>query len=271
MPFADLVLSKRLERAEGRACVEFAEARRRMFPENGAEWMEAGGAYAVFDGADSPVTQTFGLGIFEELTGETLNRIEEFFFARGANADHEVSPHAGIAALKLLCERGYRPIEVSSVMYREVTAPAGATAPNIRVRAIDSSEAALWTEISARGWSHDHPELYGFLKQFGAITCARRNGPSFLAEVDGQPGAAGVLCIDGGVALFGGSATVPELRRRGLQSALLNERMRYAHDHGCDVAMMVALPGSDSQRNAERQGFRIAYTRTKWRRVSQQS
>jgi hypothetical protein len=27
---------------------------------------------------------------------------------------------------------------------------------------------------------------------------------------------------------------------------------------------MSALPGSTSQHNAERQGFRIAYTRTKW-------
>jgi hypothetical protein len=27
---------------------------------------------------------------------------------------------------------------------------------------------------------------------------------------------------------------------------------------------MGALPGSGSQRNAERNGFRIAYTRTKW-------
>ena len=79
-----------------------------------------------------------------------------------------------------------------------------------------------------------------------------------------MPGAAGVLCIHNGVALFGGSATVPELRRRGLQAALLHERMCYAFDHGCDIAMMVALPGSDSQRNAERIGFRIAYTRTKW-------
>ena len=33
---------------------------------------------------------------------------------------------------------------------------------------------------------------------------------------------------------------------------------------GCDLAMMGAEPGSSSQRNAERQGFRIAYTRTKW-------
>jgi hypothetical protein len=73
------------------------------------------------------------------------------------------------------------------------------------------------------------------------------------------------LCIHDGVALFGGSATVPELRRRGLQAAFLHERMRCAFDHGCDLAMIVAEPGSDSQRNAERKGFRIAYTRTKWR------
>jgi GNAT superfamily N-acetyltransferase len=87
----------------------------------------------------------------------------------------------------------------------------------------------------------------------------------FLAEVDGKPGAAGVLSLHEGVALFAGSATVPELRHRGLQTALLHERMRYAFDHGCDLAMMGALPGSESQRNAERKGFRIAYTRTKWR------
>jgi len=29
--------------------------------------------------------------------------------------------------------------------------------------------------------------------------------------------------------------------------------------------MIVANAGSNSQRNAEREGFRIAYTRTKWR------
>jgi GNAT superfamily N-acetyltransferase len=101
--------------------------------------------------------------------------------------------------------------------------------------------------------------------QFGALTCARENNVSFLAEIDGQPGAAGVLCMHEGVASFGGAATIPELRRRGLQAALMAVRMRYAFEHGCDLAMMVAEAGSGSQHNAERQGFRIAYTRTKWR------
>ena len=73
MPFSDLALSRRLERAEGYACVQYAEARRRAFPDSGSEWIERAGAYAVFDGTESPVTQTFGLAIFEELSLTSLD------------------------------------------------------------------------------------------------------------------------------------------------------------------------------------------------------
>src|ERR1700675_4614832 len=135
MPFSDLALAQRLERAEGHACLKFAEARRRLFPESGAEWMECGGAYAVFDGIDSPVTQTFGLGIFEELSEAALDTIEMFFLDRGAPVLHEVSPLAGVAALDLLCARRYRPIEISNVLYRPVEKPAGENREDIRVRA----------------------------------------------------------------------------------------------------------------------------------------
>jgi hypothetical protein len=44
-------------------------------------------------------------------------------------------------------------------------------------------------------------------------------------------------------------------------------RQRRAVVEGCDLAMMCALPGSGSQRNAERQGFRIAYMRIRWQLV----
>ena len=265
MVFSDLALSRRLERAEGYACVEFARARRRLFPESGAAWMECGGAYAVFDGAASPITQTFGLGIFEELRGETLDAIERFFAGRGAPVMHEVSPLAGVAALDLLCARGYRPIEISNVMYREVAAPTAGDRGGITARAIGPEEGQLWADVSAKGWAHEHPELFEFLQQLAALACAREGSVCFLGEIEGVPGAAGALSIHEGVALFAGSSTVPELRRRGLQAALLEERMRYAQEHGCDLAMMVALAGSDSQRNAERKGFSVAYTRTKWR------
>jgi GNAT superfamily N-acetyltransferase len=70
--------------------------------------------------------------------------------------------------------------------------------------------------------------------------------------------------VHDGVAIFAGASTIPAWRRRGAQQALLETRFQYALQAGCDLAMMVAEPGSSSQRNAERQGFRIAYTRTKW-------
>jgi hypothetical protein len=264
-PVSDLALSRRLERAEGRACAQFAEARRRIFPESGAEWMECAGAYAVFDGVDSPVTQSFGLGIFQDLHPTTLDIVESFFLGHGAPVLHEVSPLAGVAALDLLCTRNYRPVEISNVLYRRVEDPAPESHGNIAVRVIGPEESRLWTGVCTRGWAHEHPELKKFLLEMGAVSTQRLGSTCFLAEIDGTPGATGVLCTHEGVALFAGASTVPELRRRGLQAALLRERLRYAFEHGCDLAMMVAQAGSDSQRNAERQGFRIAYTRTKWR------
>lgn len=68
------------------------------------------------------------------------------------------------------------------------------------------------------------------------------------------------------VALLGGACTIPAARKQGAQLALLESRLRYGAEQGCDLAMMCALPGSASQRNAERHGFRIAYTRIKWQR-----
>ncbi len=264
MVFADLDLSRRLERAEGQACLEFAEARRRLYPDSGATWIECAGAYAVFDGVDSPVTQSFGLGLSEPLSQASLDRIESFFLERGAGVVHEVSPLAGIETLDLLCTRGYRPVELSSVMYRPVERPVRKDHGAIIVRVAAIEDAPLWASVSARGWAHEHPELQDFLEQFGAIAFARQQGVNFIAELDGEPGATGTLCLHDRVALFGGASTIPEMRRRGLQTALLEARMSYAFDRGYELAMMVTEAGSQSQRNAERKDFRIAYTRTKW-------
>lgn len=113
-PLVDVTLARRLERAEGASSARSCEASARAVPGRRAEWIAVNGTYAMFDGPESPITQTFGFGMF----------------------------------------------------------------------------------------------------------------------------------------------AVP----------LLDARLRYAAENGCDLALMVARPGSGSQRNAERHGFRIAYTRLKWRK-----
>jgi hypothetical protein len=108
------------------------------------------------------------------------------------------------------------------------------------------------------------PQLGDYLQEFEQIIPYQRTSHKFLAEKDGRPIAAGALHTLGGIALLAGACTIPQHRKQGAQRALLDARFRFAARQGCDIAMMVAQPGSGSQRNAERQGFRIAYTRTKW-------
>jgi hypothetical protein len=82
--------------------------------------------------------------------------------------------------------------------------------------------------------------------------------------LDGRAIATASLVIANGVGLLAGSSTIAEWRRRGAQRALLECRLQCATQAGCDLAMICAEPGSSSQRNAERAGFQIAYTRIKW-------
>ena len=264
--FSDLHMSRRLEKAEGRSCVGFVEARAGVSPGAGAGWAEVAGAYATFDGVESPITQTFCLGMFASPTEENFARIEEFFRERGAQVFHEVSPLADPATLDLLNARGYQPVEFTSVMFRPLRLgehDARARDNGARVRVVGPDEHELWAQTSARGWSESG--LGDFMLGLARVGAERADALCFLAELDGSAVATGAMSIHEGVALMAGASTVPEARGRGAQLALLDARLRHAAEQGCDLAMMCALPGSASQRNAERQGFRIAYTRVKWR------
>lgn len=264
-PFADIDLARRLERTEAQGSVNFIEARAEAFPEVGAQWIEVAGAYAMLDAPGSPLSQTFGLGVFQPISAEELDRLEDFFLSNGAAVCHEVCPLADMSVFTLIKERGYQPIEFSNVLYRPISPDLRLHATRnerINVRVTGKDEVELWAQTSFEGWS-EFPEYADFFRDLAKVS-ARLKGPSFLAEMEGKPIATGALTIHGDVALLAGASTIPGARRQGAQLALLEDRLRYAATQGCTVAMMVALPGSGSQRNAERHGFRIAYTRTKW-------
>lgn len=267
MIYADLSLAQRLERTEARAKADFVETRARIQPDFGAEWIKVGGAYALFDGIESPLTQTFGLGMFEETTAEHLEAIEDFFKERQAPVFHEVSPMGDQAILALLAERGYRPIELTSVMFRELDFSSSfdvTVGSDIATRKIQDSEADLWAATAARGWATVHESLADFMLTFGKIAARTRHGHPFVAEIDGEVvGAAGFGIYDD-VCILAGATTVPEARNRGVQNALLSARLDFASRQGCKLAIICALPGSQSQKNAQKNGFNIAYTRIKW-------
>jgi hypothetical protein len=269
-PFADRDLARRLELAEGQGCERFADARARVFPDRGACSIRVAGAFVVFDGPSSPITQTFGLGMDRLVTAGDLDTIEAFFCERNAPVFHEVSPLADAALTTLLNARGYEPFEFTSVLYRPI-APiaAGIDAtpdPAIRIRLMERGEEDLWAGTAAAGW-REFVGLEEFMLEIGRVNSRVTGATLFFAELDGKPIATAALNIVDSVAHLAGASTIPEGRRRGAQLALLDHRLRFAASRSCKLALIGAQPGSGSQRNAERHGFRIAYTRTKWRKA----
>jgi hypothetical protein len=267
-PRVDASLAQRLEATEGTSSANFVTARAAAVPECGSRWERIAGAWAIYDGPQSPLTQTFGLGLFEPPTEASLDAVERFFLEQDVPLAHEVSPLADPSILALFPARGYRVTELTSVMYRPIGRDVSFPRPrgtSVTARVATDGEHDLWADTAAMGWA-EHPELESFLRDIGRVNRHNRSSVTFLAECDGQAVAAGALYLASNVALLAGASTIPAFRRQGAQLALLECRLRLAAERGCDLAMTCARPGSASQHNAERNGFRIAYTRLKWER-----
>ena len=215
-----------------------------------------------------------GACLFQPAAAADLDAIEAFYAERSAPVFHEVSPLADAALPALLAGRGYRPCEFTSVMYRPMEGAGVAagtaglkactTGEAVTVRLVEKGEEEVYARTAAAGWSEFG--VSDFVLEIGRVSGQVEGLRLFLAELDGRPIGAGALGLNGTVAHLAGASTIPDGRNRGAQRALLAHRLRDAAAHGCGLASMGALPGSGSQRNAERNGFRIAYTRIKWGR-----
>lgn len=265
MRFMDLELARRVELAEANACRECAEAFRLAHPEFPTAVEEIGGGIAVFAGVDSPVTQAIGVGLGDAVTEEDLDRLGDFFLQRNAPAAVELCPLVDMSLYEKFATRGYRLLEVSNVLIREIAAPnepkiSGLS--GVTVQPASRDQAKLWTATVAQGFAEQFPvtpEMLDVMEGFFHAT----NATAFLAYVDAEVAGGAALAIHGGVCGLFGASTLPDFRSRGVQTALLEARISWAIGRGCDLAVSIAQPGSISHRNIERAGFRVAYTRTK--------
>jgi GNAT superfamily N-acetyltransferase len=252
MIFADHALARRIETAEALNARECAEQR------PGSASLEAAGGIAVFLGAESPLNRAYGAGLAGPVREVELAEIEAFFRSREAPVVFELSPHADPGLFEMLGERGYRASEFDSVLVRSLAGFEIALTP--RVRRATPGERDLLAHTLGHGFfetatlTEDEMNIGRDLFQAPSATC-------FIASVDGEAAAAAVLMHRDGLATLCADGTTPRLRRHGLQSELIAARLNEAAARGCDLAAVSTLPGSQSQRNYERLGFQVAYTR----------
>lgn len=266
--FCDVSLAARIERAECQlisdAC---AVAARRL---DGVLASPLGGGFVSYAEPGSPLNKIAGLG-FAPMHLNELAAAESRLHARGCPVQVELSSLADPAVGQLLTRRGYVLMGAEQVLGRRVTA-ADAEAPLPGGVAVHESP-----PVDLDGWLHTLTT--GFLSPDGqgvpshetfeqeALTQTMRDFVQadgmvrLVATVDGQPAGGASVRFTDDIAQLCGAATLPALRRRGVQTALLTARLALAARAGADLAVITTMPGSRSMQNAQRRGFVPLYVR----------
>jgi GNAT superfamily N-acetyltransferase len=250
--FADAALARRLEAAEAanaRGCAAGPDA----------AVLDVAGGCAIFVGAGSPLTQAVGIGLAGCVSAAEIGCLEAFFRSRGARVAIDLCPLADAGLLEALGARGYRPTEFNNVLIKRLAGTEIVLTPH--VRSAITGERELWSHTVGRGF-FEEPELTTAEMDVGRAIFAMPGALCYLSVPhSAEPAGGGALAIYDGLATLFADSTIPAFRGRGLHHELISARLNEAIARGCDMATASTLPGSVSQRNYERLGFEVAYTK----------
>ena len=213
---------------------------------------------AVFAGVGSPLTQAINID-------RDAERVEKFFFDRGADSIIQATPWSSPVFLASLASRGYTIHEWENVFARDLSG--GQAPPPVQLDIRLTNDIDTWARIAAESFATPEMSedfLVGVMKPFGES----KNTRCYLAYIDGEAAGSASMIVSRErkvVGLFG-AATRKAFRRRGVQTALLNQRLRDAMNEGCEIAIVTTQPGSDSHRNVARRGFELMYTKISMRK-----
>jgi hypothetical protein len=263
MEFVDKAFARRLESCEEMPQVYYARVFQKTRPDVGAAEQEICGGHMVFAGLGSPIGRATGAGLDRPLTSEDLDCIEQFYRERHAASQVDLTPLHGPEVFEMFKERGYAIAELNNVLYRKLEMheefpPAPA---HCEIRRSFAAEADVTGSIVESAFFPDGaPEAFrGLIEPLYQMP----NALAFVAMIDGRPVACGTGLVIPEHKVFAlcGAGTLAGFRGRGLQTALLRARMKAALEAGCEYAVVVTQGGTVSQRNAERLGLRVAYSK----------
>jgi GNAT superfamily N-acetyltransferase len=268
--FASTALAARIERADARLMRDSALAAVRRRPGAGAFATEMAGGFATFTAPGSPLNKVAGLGFAGPLDEAQLDAVERAFAERGVPVQVELSCLAEPGIGALLTRRGYSLEKFENVLGRRLpTDPAPVPPEGLVVSECAAAERAAWLDLVVTGFAS--PDTQGVpshesfprdeLERVMADMAEAEGFACYFARRSGALAGGASMRLFEGVAQLCGASTLPEHRRRGVQSALLLERLRVASRAGCDVAVVTTQPGSKSQENVQKQGFELLYTR----------
>lgn len=271
MLFASTQLAARIERAERGLIAAGAGAVARHRPDLGVYQAPLSGGLAVWSGEGSPFNKVVGLGFEGPPDPEALDAVERELARRGSPVQVELASLAESGIAAALARRGYVLQGFENVLGRPLGPDAAPPRGDghVEVEVSPPEELGVWLGVVIDGFavpdtqgvpSHEtfpREMLEDTFRAMGAADGFVR----YVVRREGEVVGGASMRTSDGVAQLCGAATLAAHRRRGVQTALLEQRLAIAAAAGCDVAVVTTQPGSKSQENVQRRGFELLYTR----------
>lgn len=205
-----------------------------------------------------------------------VDRLIEFYRARGVEPRIELAPQARPSLLAALASRGFVVRRFLNLFVRDLaTRPpdrAVQTPPGIDFSIVDPSDeesSRRWAEVSARNFApartiRDEEVELG-LRIVRHPRCVAVQATSSGHLVGGAAFEVGpespLAARHGRIAALFGAVVEPAWRRQGIQQALIEQRLRLAADHRLRFVTISSHPGVATERTARRCGFELACTK----------
>ena len=258
----DRQLAQRLEATDALHTAQYGHQRAALY--DAVTAVETfGDGLAVYGGTIMPTNRVVGLGLTQPVQAEDLDAIENFYRTHQVQIMIDFCPLADESLLTLLRNRRYYPHKAYTMMVCPIT-PEIIAPLNSEIETHVAEDEQLWNLTVSQGFSgQDQIARDNINMMYSRIAYHHAAGANFIAYIDNEPVGAGASYINRTaqmVELFSGSTRV-QFRRRGVQEALVRARLANAHQVGCDMAMVMTAPDTPSERNLQRLGFQVAYTK----------
>lgn len=115
----------------------------------------------------------------------------------------------------------------------------------------EPTDPAEWAALSTQGFGPGSEETM-------KLVARAPETHLFSVKVSGEFAGTAAMSVQDGIAAFFGTSTLAGARGRGVQAALLAYRLHAAAQAGADLATVFVTPGTGSERNIERAGFKLS-------------
>ncbi|MCU0496087.1 MAG: hypothetical protein MUF87_01905 [Anaerolineae bacterium] len=167
---------------------------------------------------------------------------------------------------KALSARGFAQTGFYGAMYGSPTHQGFRYDQNIQVAKILSGDRELAADIYVTGFEISK-RSYAIMRDSYKALFGNKDAHFYGASIGDRLVAVGSLVISDNMGYFASDTTLGDYRGLGCQMMLLRYRMLHAASAQCDLMVGHARFASASQRNMQRLGMQLAYTKAIWTQV----